>query len=106
MLRRLSILLPLAMLAVAVGLRFLDPPVVERLRSAVFDEYQSLKPRVWTDADVRILDIDEASLERLGQWPWPRTLLGELVDRLGDAGAAVVVFDVVFAEPEIGRAHV
>ena len=102
MLRRLSILLPLAMLAIAVGLRFLDPPAVERLRSAVFDEYQQLKPRVWTDADVRILDIDDASLERLGQWPWPRTrtLLAELVDRLGDAGAAVVVFDVVFAEPD------
>lgn len=100
MLRRLSILLPMAILAIALGLRYADPPVVERLRLAVFDEYQHLKPRAWAEADVRIVDIDDASLERLGQWPWPRTLVAEMVDRLGDAGAAVVAFDIVFAEPD------
>jgi len=100
MLRRLSFLLPLVILALAIGLRVADPPAVERLRAVVFDEYQHLKPRAWTDADVRVIDIDDESLERLGQWPWPRNLLAELVDRLGDAGAAVVVFDVVFAEPD------
>jgi len=100
MLRRLSFLLPVAILALAIGLRVADPPGVERLRSAVFDEYQHLKPRAWTDADVRVVDIDDASLERLGQWPWPRNLVAEFVDRLGEAGAAVVVFDVVFAEPD------
>jgi len=100
MLRRLSILLPLAILVFALGLRYADPPAVERLRLAVFDEYQNLKPRAWTDADIRIIDIDDSSLERLGQWPWPRTLIGELIDRLGDLGAAVVVFDIVFSEPD------
>jgi adenylate cyclase len=49
---------------------------------------------------VRIVAIDDESLERLGQWPWPRTLVAGLVDRLAAAGAAVVAFDVVFAEPD------
>jgi adenylate cyclase len=98
--RRLSILLPLLLVALAVILRYVDPPPVERLRLATFDEYQRLKPRAWEDAEIRILDIDDASLERLGQWPWPRTQLAALVDRLTEAGAAVIAFDVVFAEPD------
>ncbi len=100
MLRRLSILLPLAILVLAFGLRYADPPAVEQLRLAVFDEYQRLKPRVWSEADVRIIDIDDRSLERLGQWPWPRTIHASLLDRLGDLGAAAVAFDVLFAEPD------
>ena len=47
-----------------------------------------------------IVDIDEASLQALGQWPWPRTLLAELVARLQQAGAAAIAFDVIMAEPD------
>jgi adenylate cyclase len=100
MLRRLSILLPLVILALALGLRYADPWPVERFRLAVFDEYQRLKPRAWQDTPVRIIDIDDESLARLGQWPWPRTVFATLLDRLGDLGAAVVAFDVLFAEPD------
>jgi adenylate cyclase len=47
-----------------------------------------------------IVGIDEASFAELNmQWPWPRSLHGRLLDRLNEAGAAVVVFDVIFAEP-------
>ena len=49
---------------------------------------------------ITVIGIDEASFSELGlQWPWPRSLHAELVDRLADAGAAVIVFDIVFAEP-------
>ena len=49
---------------------------------------------------ITIIGIDEASFAELGlQWPWPRRLHGELVDQLKAAGAAVIVFDVLFAEP-------
>lgn len=49
---------------------------------------------------ITIIGIDEASFSELKlQWPWPRRLHAELVDRLSAAGAAVIVFDVVFAEP-------
>src|SRR5687768_16254352 len=97
---RLSSLVPLVILILAVALRLVDPPIIERQRLAVFDEYQRLQPRVWEDAEVRIVDIDDASLARLGQWPWPRTRVSALVDRLAALGAAATAFDVLFAEPD------
>lgn len=47
---------------------------------------------------MRVVDIDEDSLEVVGQWPWPRDILGEMVERLAANGAVVVAFDVLFAE--------
>ncbi len=97
---RLVALLPVAILALAVLLRIADPPAIEHLRLKAFDGYQQLRPRPWTDAGVVIVDIDDASLARLGQWPWPRTQVAALVDRLDKLGAAAVAFDVLFAEPD------
>ncbi len=99
--RNLHFILPLAVLAAAVFLRTDEPWLVEQARLSVFDTYQRLKPRVYDPAaPVRIVDIDDESLTRLGQWPWPRTLLAGLVDRLGAAGAATIAFDAVFAEAD------
>ena len=47
---------------------------------------------------VLIVDIDERSLARVGRWPWPRETIGELIDRLSDAGASAIGVDIVFAE--------
>ena len=47
-----------------------------------------------------VVDIDDASLAEYGQWPWPRTRLAELVSTLWENGAAVVVFDIIFIEPD------
>jgi len=98
--RRMARFLPPAILALAVIARIVDPTPVERLRMAAFDEFQRQKPRVWTDTPVRIIDIDDATLERMGQWPWPRLRVAALVDRLRELGAATVAFDVLFAEPD------
>ena len=49
---------------------------------------------------MRIVDIDEEALAEYGQWPWPRTIVARLVDKLTEQGAAVIAFDVVFAEPD------
>ena len=98
--RVLTYLLPLAILVVAVVLRLLDPPFVERGRMLAFDEFQRLYPRTYTDAAVRIADLDDTTLEKFGQWPWPRTQVAALVQRLGELGAAAVALDIVFAEPD------
>ena len=73
---------------------------LERFNALVFDVYQQLKPRQAAGSPIVVVDIDDASLQALGQWPWPRTVLAELVDRLTAAGAAVVGFDILFAEPD------
>lgn len=77
------------------------PGVPKReLDTIAFDTYQRLKPRQWAGSDITVVDIDEASLKRVGQWPWPRSALAQLVDRLGQMGAAAIVFDMVFSEPD------
>lgn len=74
---------------------------ITAVREAVFDEYQRMKPRPFNpDGLVRVIDIDEESLKKLGQWPWPRTFLAEMVYRLTNAGAAAIAFDMVFSEPD------
>ncbi|MEQ8708440.1 MAG: adenylate/guanylate cyclase domain-containing protein [Rhodospirillales bacterium] len=70
------------------------------LRNLVFDSFQQWKPRTALDVPVRIVDIDNDSLSKIGQWPWPRTTLADLVQRLTGHGATAIVFDVVFAEPD------
>lgn len=55
--------------------------------------------RANTNAPVRIVNIKD-SLTRLGQWPWSRSRLAELVQRLEAMGAAAIVFDMLFAEPD------
>ncbi|RIL05206.1 MAG: adenylate/guanylate cyclase domain-containing protein [Proteobacteria bacterium] len=93
-------LAPIAALALALGLRAAEPAPVQELQLRVFDRFQRLAPRPYTDVPVRIVDLDDASLARVGQWPWPRTEVAALVRRLFDMGAAVVAFDAVFAEPD------
>ncbi len=98
--------IPALLLLAAVALRVPalgvgDSPLLLELRNLVFDAYQRQLPRAYDEhAPVRIVDIDDESLRRLGQWPWPRTLFARLVDRLADGGAGVIAFDIVFAEPD------
>ena len=83
-----------------VPLRILDPAPLEEIRLRTFDFYQSLRPRETVSRPVVIVDIDEASLKEIGQWPWPRTILADLVTRLAELGVAAIGFDIVFAEPD------
>ncbi len=85
----------------ALVLRIADPGAVTRIRDFAFDGYQRLQPRTYNaETPVRIVDIDEAALQEYGQWPWPRSIIARLVDKLTEKGAAVVAFDAVFAEPD------
>lgn len=50
------------------------------------------------DGYVRVIGIDDASLQSVGPWPWPRAVLAELLERTAEAGADVVVLDILLAE--------
>ena len=85
----------------AVALRTLDPEPVARLRYLVFDTFVKAAPRSYDpDLPIRIINIDEESLSRIGQWPWPRTILADMVEKLKADGAAVIGFDMLFSEPD------
>ncbi len=99
--RALPILVPLVVLGLALIWSSTDPGgLLAAFRHQVFDHYQRLAPRHYRPAPVVIVDIDDASLAKVGQWPWPRSELAALVTRLHDAGAASIAFDIVFAEPD------
>jgi adenylate cyclase len=100
MLRWLKLFLPATLLTLAVLLRFHDPVLLQEFRYRIFDNYQRLSPRVYTDLPVVVIDIDDDTLAKHGQWPWSRTVIAELVARLINAGTAVIALDIVFAEPD------
>jgi adenylate cyclase len=85
----------------AVLLRYVDPFFVRGLRLIAFDHFQQLDPEPYDpNLPIRVVDIDEQSLAKIGQWPWPRTTVRDLLSELVAKGAAVVAFDVLFAEPD------
>jgi adenylate cyclase len=89
--------------ALLIGLALLrinDPAPIEELRLRTFDTFERIDPRIKTARPVRVIDIDDKSLAKYGQWPWPRTRVAELVNRLTGLGAAVIAFDIVFSEPD------
>lgn len=99
--RRASAVLPsFAALLVVALLQLVGVPQLDRLGLLLFDGYQRAAPRPYEDAPVRIVDIDDESIRRLGQWPWPRTDIADLTRRLSDAGAASIAYDIVFSEPD------
>lgn len=98
--RYVPILLGLLLVLALLGARILDPYPVRVAREIAFDTFQQIAPRSAADAPVRIADIDEASLAAIGQWPWSRDVMAKLATRLTELGAAAVVFDVLFPEPD------
>ncbi|MBI5323637.1 adenylate/guanylate cyclase domain-containing protein [Bradyrhizobium sp.] len=84
------------------ALRVWDPHPVEEMRVRTWDNFQRIEPRVKAIRPVTIVDIDEKSLAdpRLGQWPWPRTRIADIIANLTRLGAVVIAFDAVFSEPD------
>lgn len=93
-------LICLALLVGFAALRIADPAPVEELRVRTFDHFQLLDHRKKTARPVVIVDIDDRTLKAVGQWPWPRTKLADLVTNLTRLGAAAIAFDVMFPEPD------
>jgi len=98
--RYIHIVIPLFLLIAVVFVRVSTPDVIEAIQLKIFDVFQDIKPRVFEDTPVIIVDLDDESLTKLGQWPWPRTQVAELLNKLTAAGAAVIALDIVFAEDD------
>ena len=91
--------------------QFSDVPLLQALKqraeSMAYDLRlnTSLAKDASIDPRIVIIDIDEKSLGAEGRWPWPRNKIAELTDRLFEAGAVVVGFDIFFSEPERNKAQ-
>src|SRR5687768_5231201 len=70
----------------------------ERMRRGVFDSWQAARPRDLSATDVRVVLIDNRSIEAVGPWPWPRYYLARLTEELAARRAKVIAFDIMFPE--------
>ncbi|MGH8725274.1 MAG: CHASE2 domain-containing protein, partial [Burkholderiales bacterium] len=87
----------LALCCLLIGL---EPAPLAALREALFDGYQRLMPRSRDSAPAVIVEIDERALDARGQWPWPRTVVADLVRAIAAAGPAAVGVDLLFVEAD------
>jgi serine phosphatase RsbU (regulator of sigma subunit) len=85
----------LSLFQISLGERALAP-----LRNLLFDGYQRRFPRKVERYPVVIVDIDDASLAALGQWPWPRTRLAKLIEATAGLGALAVGLDIIMPEAD------
>ncbi|MGE5247288.1 MAG: CHASE2 domain-containing protein, partial [Verrucomicrobiota bacterium] len=76
------------------------PSLLVFLEGKVYDSFLKSVPSRPTTGRVAIVDLDEASITTVGQWPWPRYRVARLLGKIRDAGAAVVGLDMLFAEPD------
>ena len=86
-------------LIAVIALRFFNPSFVESVRLRYFDQLISSQPQV--DVPVHTVNIDEATLEKMGQWPFPRGDYAKIIDDLYKRNAGLVVFNVLM--PELDR---
>src|SRR4051794_25995391 len=97
----LSTFLTGAALTVTVVAAYLSG-VLEGIEGGLYDvraqKFQYFTPKP-TDKIVHV-DIDDAALDAIGMWPWPRSLMAELIDEMSTAGAKAIALDILFSEPQ------
>ena len=79
---------------------WLVPSFTTKLRNLSYDIFQRLHPRTYQDAPVKIVTIDDESLEKIGQFPWSRNKIAELISKLQALNVKVIALDIVFSEPD------
>ncbi len=94
------VLVALAALCWAIAVLVSMTPAWKQVELRLLDGMMVASAPNKSSFPITVVGIDEASFSELGlQWPWPRRLHAELIDRLAAAGASIIVFDIVFAEP-------
>ena len=100
----LSPWLALLTLALVIGIRVADPAFVESIRLRYFDTLITSKPI--TQNNVSVVNIDEATLDRYGQWPFKRDQYANLIAQLYAHNAGLVVWNVLMSENDrLGGDH-
>jgi adenylate cyclase len=98
--RRFVLLCGLAPAILTVLLVVYRPEFLIRIDYRAYDVLLRSSPVNAPDSRIAIVDIDDRSLSTVGQWPWRRDRIAELIARLRDEGVAVIALDVVFAEQD------
>jgi adenylate cyclase len=92
--------LALVLLTVLVFIKISNIDFVKKIENISYDTYQSIFEEESSFENVIIVDIDEKSIGEIGQFPWRRDIFGNLIEKLSEFEAAVIVFDIFFSEKD------
>lgn len=95
-----GLILVLASCAIYYSFGSKSPLILKAMDHRIMDIMFNMRGPVKDSGQVMIVDIDERSLKRIGQWPWSRDTLARLTRKLKNSGAKAIGFDVVFAEKD------
>lgn len=98
--RRFIIYLGILITTVILGISFLYPNAYKKLDYKVYDVLTSFVPEKSKTNYVTIIDVDDRSLAELGQWPWARYKLAEILDTVKNNGAVAIGLDIIFPEED------
>ena len=84
---------------IMISVHYNDSSVVQTARLKQFDILQQTDQPTLSQ-DVAIVAIDEAAIEKYGQWPWKRDVLADIIWKLREAGAGIIVMPIIMSEPD------
>ena len=100
-------LIAVAVIVLVLALYLAAPDFLQAVELRLYDLHFTLRgTRAQGTEQVVIAAIDEKSLAALGRWPWPRSLMADLIRKLSADGAKVIAVDILLSEPEVsGELH-
>ena len=84
---------------IMIGFHYNDSSVVQTARLKSFDILQQTDQPTLSQ-DIAVVTIDESAIEKYGQWPWKRDVLADIIWKLREAGAGIIVMPMLFSEPD------
>ncbi len=90
----------LIILVLLITLKIANPSFVKSISYLSFDLYQKVFPLEKGDTEVIIIDIDEKSLGKFGQFPWSRSVFAKIIENVNKASPKVIGFDIFFTEKD------
>ncbi len=90
----------LLILILLIILKSFNPNYIKSISFLSFDMYQKVFPIKKQDSNVVIIDIDEKSLSKFGQFPWNRSIFAKIIENVNEANPKAIGFDVFFSEKD------
>ena len=88
------------LLIILIALKIANPSFIKSISYISFDLYQKTFPLKKQDSSVVIIDIDEKSLSKFGQFPWNRSIFAKIIENVDSTNPKAIGFDVFFSEKD------
>ena len=90
----------LVLLFFLIVLKTINPSFIKSISYLSFDLYQKIFPLDKQDSKVVIINIDEKSLSKFGQFPWNRSIFAKIIENVNRSNPKVIGFDIFFTEKD------